>query len=57
MESASLKIIQQVRRDIASADIPYREYIAITRTLDILIEELTNGSQPSPSPSTPSQPR
>jgi hypothetical protein len=58
LESPALKIIRQVRRDIAHIpNLPYREYIAIIRTLDILIEELSNvQSLPRPS-ALPTPPR
>lgn len=47
MESTSLQIIRRVRREIVTADIPYREYIAITRLLDVIIEELANAHPPT----------
>jgi hypothetical protein len=46
MESFAVALITRTRDAVfADRDIPHRERIAVVRTLNILLEELTNGPQ------------
>ena len=60
MESLTLTIIRRVRASFHTyGDFTEREYVVITKFLDILIDELekTHGPRPSLSPPPPTNPR
>jgi hypothetical protein len=57
-DSFAVTLITRIRDGVRTeCDIQYREKIAVIRTLNIILEALTNGPQPSPSPETSTKPR